>query len=110
MPKASASKIVIHNPKTRLFDQVRQVMRFHHYSIRTEEAYLQWIKRYLVFHRSGAKTAGDSGWRHPKDLGAAEVEEFLTYLAATRDVAASTQNQALNALVLLYGQVLPAAG
>jgi integron integrase len=81
-------------------------MRFHHYAIRTEGAYLQWIKRFLVFHRTGAESAAANGWRHPKDMGATEVEQFLTYLAAKRDVAVSTQNQALNALLFLYDQVL----
>ncbi len=94
------------NPKTRLFDQVREVMRFHHYSLRTEEAYLQWIRRYLKFHRSADRTGPQQGWRHPNTLGPAEVREFLTHLAVKADVAASTQNQALNALVFLYGQVL----
>lgn len=87
---------VIPNPKAKLLDQVREVMRVKHYSIRTEEAYVQWIKRYIFFH----------GKRHPREMGAPEVEAFLTDLAVRGQVAASTQNQALNALVFLYKQVL----
>ncbi len=67
-----------------------------HYSIRTEDAYVQWIKRFIVFH----------GKRHPLDLGAAEVEAFLTHLAVVEDVAASTQNQAMSALLFLDKVVL----
>jgi integron integrase len=71
-------------------------IRRKHYSIRTEQVYLQWVKRYILFH----------GKKHPKELGAAQVVAFLNYLAVERSVAASTQNQALNALVFLYKQVL----
>lgn len=85
-------------------------MRFKRFSRRTEEAYLHWIKRFIVFHRekpeSGKQKAENGGWRHPKDMGAAEVSEFLAELAVKQGVAASTQNQALNALVFMYGQVL----
>lgn len=80
----------------RLLDQVRQVLRVRHYARRTEECYVQWIRRFILFH----------GKRHPRELGAAEVEQFLTDLAVRGQVAASTQNQALNALVFLYAQVL----
>ena len=80
----------------RLLDQVRQVLRVRHYALRTEECYVQWIKRFILFQ----------GKRHPRDLGAAEVEQFLTDLAVRGHVSASTQNQALNALVFLYAQVL----
>jgi hypothetical protein len=80
----------------RLLDQVRQVLRVRHYALRTEECYVQWIKRFILFH----------GTRHPRELGAAEVEPFLTDLAVNGRVTASTQNQALNALVFLYAQVL----
>lgn len=66
----------------RLFDQVRGVLRFHHYSIRTEEAYLGWIRRFILFH----------GKRHPNELGAEEVRAFLTALAVEGKVAAPTQN------------------
>ena len=109
------------NPKARLRDQVHEVMRFLHRAERTEEAYWQWIVRYLKFHRGKAEdrtqkkepggahgvtrpTAG--GWRHPKALGAAQVNRFLSHLATELNVAAATQNQALNALVFLYGEVL----
>ena len=70
-------------------------MRVAHYSIRTEDAYVQWIKRFIFFH----------GKRHPREMGAAEIEGFLTDLAVQRQVAASTQNQALNALAFLYKEV-----
>ncbi len=86
-------------------------MRFHHYALRTEEAYLQWIRCFLVFHRTrpdaNCAAGGEQGfWRHPRDMGAPEVAAFLSHLAVAGDVAASTQNQALNALVFLYEQVL----
>ena len=73
-------------------DSVRNAIRVRHYSIRTEEAYVSWIKRFIRFH----------GMRHPKDLGDAEVVQFLTHLAVDGKVSASTQNQALNALVFMY--------
>ncbi|MBM3835711.1 MAG: integron integrase [Verrucomicrobia bacterium] len=87
---------VIPNPKKKLLDQVREVIRVKHYSIRTETTYVDWIKRFILFH----------GKRHPREMGASEVESFLTDLAVRRRVAASTQNQALNALVFLYREVL----
>ncbi len=80
----------------KLLDQVRAKLRLKHYSIRTEEAYVDWIIRYIHFHHD----------RHPGELGAAEVEAFLTYLATERHVAASTQNQACCALLFLYREVL----
>jgi integron integrase len=93
------------NPKASLRQQVHEVMRFFHYSQRTEETYWQWIVRYLRFHkRPGVE--GPAGWRHPKELGAAEVAAYLTDLATAGQVSASTQNQALNALVFLYAEVL----
>ena len=79
----------------RLLDQVKQVMRVRHYALRTEECYAQWIKRFILFH----------GKRHPRDMGAAELELFLTDLAVNGHVSARTQNQALNALVFLYRDV-----
>jgi integron integrase len=105
------------NPRLKLRDQVREVMRFFHYSPRTEETYWHWIERYLRFHRppapaaaerpTSAKGAGQAKpWRHPRDMGAAEVAAFLSDLATRRRVSAATQNQALNSLVFLYGQVL----
>ncbi len=81
---------------SRLLGEMRDLIRRKHYSIRTEQAYLEWAKRYILFH----------GKRHPKDMGAPEIVAFLTDLAVARYVAASTQNQALNALVFLYKQVL----
>jgi integron integrase len=80
----------------KLLDQVRDVLRIKHYSYRTEQTYVDWIKRYIIFHKK----------RHPKDMGAAEIEAFLAYLAQERHVAASTQNQALSALLFLYKNVL----
>ena len=82
--------------KPRLLDQVRSVIRTRHYSRRTESAYLSWIKRYILYHDK----------RHPVEMGADEVGRFLSYLAAERNVASSTQNQAFNALVFLYREVL----
>ena len=76
--------------------QVRDAIRVRHYSIRTEHAYMDWTKRYILFH----------GKRHPRDMGEVEVRAFLTHLAVNRNVAASTQNQALNALVFVYKSVL----
>ena len=82
----------------KLLDQVRDVMRVHHYSLRTERTFGDWIRRYVKFHQmqSRADLAG----------GTAKVEAFLTHLAVERIVASATQNQALNALVFLYGRVL----
>jgi len=85
-----------HSNRPRLLDQVRDAVRLRHYSIRTEQAYVQWTRRFVLFH----------GKRHPRDMGSAEVAAFLTHLVRDRDVAASTQNQALNALVFLYRYVL----
>jgi integron integrase len=83
-------------PQPKLLDRVRHAVRARHYSRRTEKAYVHWIKRYIFFH----------GKRHPGDMGGAEVGEFLTALAVRDRVAASTQNQALNALLFLYREVL----
>jgi len=80
----------------KLLDQVRETIRLKHYSIRTEEAYVRWIKRYILYHDK----------RHPKDMGTPEIEAFLTHLAVDQKVAASTQNQALNAILFLYREVL----
>ena len=98
--------MLVPNPKGKLFDQVREVFRFHHYSLRTERSYCQWIRRYLAFQRATDRGGAQRGWRHPRDMGAAEVAAFLAHLAVDLDVAASTQNQALNALVFLYDPVL----
>ncbi|MEO8487404.1 MAG: integron integrase [Betaproteobacteria bacterium] len=83
-------------PPVMLLDRVRERIRLKHYSIRTEQAYCDWIRRFVVFH----------GKRHPSALGAAEVEAFLTALAVRDRVAASTQNQAKSALLFLYKEVL----
>jgi integron integrase len=80
----------------RLLDDVRDVIRIKHYSIRTEQAYLQWIRRYILFHDK----------RHPRELGADHLSAFLSDLAVRGRVAAATQNQALNAVLFLYRQVL----
>ena len=91
---------LIPNPKARLREQLREVCRFKRMSARTEESYWGWVRRFLIYSkRSGA-------WRHPRALGGADVQSYLTHLAAQRQVAASTQNQALNALVFLYREVL----
>jgi integron integrase len=89
------------NPKARLKDQFHEVARFKHLSLRTEVSYWGWVVRYLKFHK---ERAGD--WRHPRDLGSQGVTPFLTYLATERNVSVSTQNQALNALLFLYREVL----
>ncbi len=83
-------------PKPRLLDRVRAALRIRHYSRRTEKAYVAWILRYILFH----------GKRHPAEMGAPELTRFLSSLAVDRTVAASTQNQALSALLFLYRQVL----
>jgi integron integrase len=95
----------IPNPKLKLLDQLSEVARFKHYSIRTEEAYQQWVRRFLQFYRRGGSVSA-GGWRHPRELGAAEVQAFLNDLAMNQKVAVSTQNQALNGLVFLYREVL----
>jgi integron integrase len=82
--------------KPKLLDQVRDVLRRRHYSIRTEQAYIDWIKRFIIYHDK----------RHPKEMAEEEVTAFLTHLARDRDVAPSTQNQALSALLFLYKEVL----
>jgi hypothetical protein len=80
----------------KLLDQVRARVRAKHYSIRTETQYVQWIGRFILFN----------GKRHPRDMGIVEVEAFLTHLAVESKVSASTQNQALAALLFLYREVL----
>src|ERR1041385_5293372 len=80
--------------KPKLLEQVRMFMRARRYSLRTEQAYLDWIRRFILFHRK----------RHPRELGEREITDFLTNLASQHHVAASTQNQALSALLFLYQQ------
>ncbi|MEK7281279.1 MAG: phage integrase N-terminal SAM-like domain-containing protein, partial [Chloroflexota bacterium] len=82
--------------KAKLLDQVRRVIRFKHYSIRTEETYIQWIRRFILFH----------GKQHPRDMGEGHIRDFLTHLAVEGKVTASTQNQALSAILFLYQEVL----
>lgn len=82
--------------RPRLTDQVRDALRRKHYSYRTEQTYLHWIRRFIYFHHK----------RHPRDMAEPEIAAFLTYLAVARRVSASTQNQALNAILFLYKQVL----
>ncbi|MFO1364468.1 MAG: integron integrase [Burkholderiales bacterium] len=86
----------MHANGPRLLDRVRDRIRLKHYSIRTEQAYLDWVRRFVVFH----------GRRHPRELGHAHVEAFLTHLAVEGKVAAATQNQAKSALLFLYKEVL----
>ncbi len=90
----SPSIAVASSPK--LLDRVRWHLRVRHYSIRTEQAYVDWIRRYILYHRK----------RHPNQMGEKEITEFLTHLAVEKHVAASTQNQAFSALLFLYQQIL----
>lgn len=83
-------------PKPKLLDQVRQAIRTRHYSYKTEEAYVGWIRRFILFHNK----------RHPSEMGETEIGQFLSSLARDSHVSASTQNQALNAILFLYRQVL----
>lgn len=80
----------------KLLDQVRNAIRLKHYPLNTERTYVSWIKRYILYHNK----------QHPKDMDARHIQAFLTHLAVDRRVAASTQNQALNAIVFLYKHVL----
>ena len=83
-------------PPRKLLDRVRDRIRVKHYSYRTEETYVQWIRRFILFHNK----------RHPSEMGGDEVNAFLTHLAVNENVAASTQNQALSAILFLYREVL----
>jgi len=130
MAKASGKALgkFLPNPKLKLREQLAEVCRFRHMSHRTEGAYWHWIRDYLRFHRgkvqdsSGSELATGStthpasghllpkaekvGWRHPREMGVAEVRDYLSYLAVERKVAAATQRQALNGIVFLYQEVL----
>jgi integron integrase len=88
--------VLLQNNHPKLLDQVRAAIRTKHYSIRTEESYVSWIKRFILYHQK----------RHPAEMGEAEIRTFLNYLAVKEKVAASTQNQALCAILFLYKQVL----
>ena len=94
-PTNTALQVVSHS-KPKLLDEVRTRLRFRHYSLRTERSYTDWIKRFILFN----------GKRHPRNLGAPEITAFLSSLATEGHVAASTQNQALSAILFLYKQVL----
>src|SRR6266568_657519 len=83
-------------PERKLFEQVSDIARFRHLSLRTEQAYISWIKRYIFFHHK----------QHPKDLNEEHIRQFLTHLAVKERVAAPTQNQAFHALLFLYRHVL----
>ena len=89
-------EIIKHKKPRKLLDQVRDVMRLKHYAYRTERTYTGWIKRFVLFHDK----------KHPKEMGEPEVEAFLTWLAVEKKVSKSTQNQAFNALIFLYREVL----
>lgn len=91
----TSTKMSDPKPK-KLLDQVREALRTKHYSYRTEKTYVDWIKRYIIFHKK----------QHPKDLGVEEIRAFIAYLATDRKVATSTQNQALSAILFLYRIVL----
>lgn len=83
-------------PKSALLENMRAVIRLHHYSLRTEQSYIHWVKRFILYHKK----------RHPSEMGEREITGFLTYLAVNRKVSASTQNQALSAILFLYKKVL----
>ena len=95
-PTRTTDRMTHRRQPPRLLDQVRNAIRLRHYSIRIERAYVKWIRTYILFH----------GKNHPAQLGATHVGAFLSYLAIERNVAASTQNQALCAIVFLYRNVL----
>src|SRR5260370_1884912 len=80
----------------KILDQTRDVLRLKHYSLRTERSYCDWIERFIRFHQL----------RHPNEMGASEITQFLTHLARVGNVAAATQNQTLSAILFLYQQVL----
>ena len=98
-PGSGPAELIIPNPKLKLLDQVREVMRLKHYSLRTERSYCDWIRRYIHFHHFKAR---EELFVSPE----AKVEQFLSDLAVRGQVAASTQNQAFNALLFLYREVL----
>ncbi len=93
----NSKKIFRPNPDSRIMDQVREVLRFYHYAYKTEQTYCEWIIRYINYFNNE---------KHPRDMGKKEIDSFLSHLATERNVAASTQRQALNAIVFLYRKVL----
>ena len=82
--------------KTKLLDEVRNVIRLRHYSTRTEESYTNWIRKYVLYHNK----------KHPRDMGEKEIRDYLNYLSLSQNVSYSTQNQALNAIIFLYKNVI----
>lgn len=82
--------------KRKLLDDVREILRIKNYSYRTEKSYIRWIRKFILFHQK----------RHPQNMAEPEIKQFLNYLADNQKVAASTQNQALNAILFLYKKVL----
>jgi len=94
--KASSAPPIFRPQSKRLLDHVVEVMRYHHYSIRSEESYVRWIKQFIIFNNK----------RHPSELGKGDIERYLSHLAVNKNVAISTQSQALNAIVFLYKKVL----
>jgi hypothetical protein len=84
-------------PPRKLLDQVRDAIRLKHYSYSTEKTYVLWIRRFILFHNK----------RHPAEMSTPEVTQFLTYLAVNEQVAATTQNQALHAIIFLYSDLAP---
>lgn len=120
MAKASGKVLgkFLPNPKLKLREQLAEVCRYRHMSHRTEGAYWHWIRDFLRFHRGKIQVSGGAGaaredarptgngWKHPRELGPAEVRDYLSYLAVERKVAAATQRQALNGIVFLYQEVL----
>ena len=87
---------VVSQESPKLLDRMRVEIRVRHYSIRTEQVYVDWVRRFIIFHNK----------RHPKEMGAGELRDFLSHLAVDRNVSASTQNQAKSALLFLYREVL----
>ena len=96
LPHSKRHEKFIPNPKLKLLEQCSEVFRFYHYSLRTEHTYIDWIRRFILFH----------GKRHPREMGAPELTGFLSHLATHLKVAPATQAQALNAIVFLYRDVL----
>jgi len=94
MSQDSQNPAIVKKPK--LLDQVRHALRTKHYAMKTEQAYVHWIKRYILFHNK----------RHPKEMGGKEINQFLSHLAVKEKIAASTQNQALCAIIFLYKHIL----
>lgn len=80
----------------KLLDQIREVLRLKHYSCRTQEAYVDWVRHFILFHHE----------HHPADMGAPEIRGFLAHLAQDRNISASTQNRAFSAILFLYREVL----